>query len=127
VKTAAQLQEELDEANETIRCLRETLAESRTAMRVPGVHLTRSERAILWSLKAGNTVTKEYLRKRIDAALERWDDVFGIESVTVHLVRLRRKLAQLTPPIVIENDFGVGFFLDKENRARLAQLLEDPE
>lgn len=64
-------------------------------------------------------VSAEQLRHEADVALGRSEAGSKI-SIQVRMVQLRRKLAAIRPPISIMTIRNAGFWLDDENRARLA-------
>lgn len=78
------------------------------------------DRVILNALfTATGPVSAAQLRQSADIALGR-PEAGSKMSIQVRMVQLRRKLAALEPPIAIDTIRGVGFWLDAENRARLA-------
>lgn len=87
------------------------------------VHLSRTEERLLGILSSGRLVTKEFAHRALYAA--RPDcDVPEIQVVDVYACKLRRKLGPFG--IAIKTKWGVGYYLDAENVARLKQLYEAP-
>jgi hypothetical protein len=120
------LREQLDEAREEIRQLKQQLREALTGspgLPYPELHLSKSERFYLEMIVncRGISVTSrmfdawQFVRIRNG---NREPEL--LKSVSVLICRLRKKLAKFG--IVISTAWGTGFYLTGENRARLADL-----
>lgn len=115
----ASLRAERDEAREEVRYLREAITPS-PLIEYDMLRISRSERAILEALLAAKgLLSVEQLRRHIDAALGR-ADVVHAKSVHVALCRLRVRLGELRPPVLVRTQWGLGYYLDDENKARIA-------
>lgn len=115
MKTTAQLLEEIAELRETIR----QLTEPATGVWYEGLLPSRTERTILDALlRTHGPVSSDRLSAVLDLALRRVETAESI-SVNVAIHRMRNKLAPLDPPIRILTQWGQGFYLDDESRARL--------
>ena len=125
LSTEARLRNELAEAHETIRYLREAMA-APLAIRWRGLRLTRSERVLLAAIaETPGRIDQERLRTRLDVARGRHDTT-AAKSVGVLLCKLRRKLRVQAPRVTVRNEYGVGYWLDDESRSELAALRVDP-
>lgn len=115
MKTTAQLLEEIAELRETIR----QLTEPTVGIWYEGFLPSYTERVILDALlRTHGPVGGERLRMVLDTALRRIDPS-GMNSISVTIHRMRHKMATLDPPIRILTQWGQGFYLDDESRARL--------
>jgi len=111
------LSEQLDEANETIRQLRDSLRPTRLAF-YRGVHLSKTETGLVDAMRYDGIRSYEYLIARIDVA--GGHDVPTAANLGVLICRLRKKLAQLN--VTIENQYGVGFSMTPASIATMAAL-----
>ena len=115
------MRDELDEERETIRQLREELVPALGRPEYLALKLTRSECAILESLrKARGLVAKSSLLYRLDIANNH--SAASDNSLKVHINRLRAKLGALDPPIRIGLAYGLGYYLTPEDKAWLEAL-----
>jgi DNA-binding response OmpR family regulator len=116
--TNASLREELNEARETIRLLREIINPCEHA-RYHGLCLSKNDRAILQALiRTKRPLDHRHLRAAMDVEHGHYDA--DPISVDVALSRLRPKLAGLDPPVTIINRRGDGWCLDDAGRELLA-------
>ncbi len=110
--------ERLDEAEETIRQLRQLIVPPVVLRWTRGFTPTPSEWIVLNCLaRASDPCSAEFLRGRLDIA---FDSGATSKSANVLICKLRRKLKCLTPPIEIFTNWGVGYWMDEENKALLA-------
>jgi DNA-binding response OmpR family regulator len=117
----ANLLEELAEARETIRQLREGLTVS-TAPRYRGLSASVAERAIIEALlRAPGLMHRDTLNDLLDITLHRIDAV-DPKVINVQVCRLRRKLAALVPPIEIQTAWGDGYYMTDENKERIRDI-----
>lgn len=125
----AALREQLDEANETILQFRE---ERRRMVLVSGaafdgpVLFTRAEWAICETLyRMHGVVHWEVLAGAIGAVMRKPRSP-NDNSLKVLICKLRKKLAALSPPVLIKTRYGEGFYFDPEARTAFEQLRSIP-
>lgn len=117
----ASLRQQLDEANETIRQLRQSFA-TPAAARYRGLRAGRTERTILEALLATNgTVSRATLNRLVGISIGRIGDV-GAKTIDVAIARLRPKLRQLDVPIFIGTAWGDGYYLTELHKQRLSDI-----
>jgi hypothetical protein len=102
------LKGELEEANETIRQLRQMLAPTDIDLPAWLPHLSNLERRFLCALHSGRLMSKGAMM----TALYEGRDEPEIKSVDVYLYKLRKRLADT--PIRIETVWGQGYRLGPE-------------
>ena len=113
--------ERLEEAMERIRELETALRTSQVAF-YRGLNPTFNQRVVLESLlHADGPLGLHSLRLRMNVAANLIHEVDD-DSVEVAMHRLRKRLALLNPPIIISRLRGEGFYLDPDNKARLAAI-----
>lgn len=115
--TALSLREEnevLREENRQLRALKlPTVAQYR------GVRLTAAERCIVATIASGDGVcTRDYLLDCFDH-LRRADSGIQPKTLAVMMVRIRKKLGGIKPPVEIATEYGIGYSMTEENKARL--------
>jgi DNA-binding winged helix-turn-helix (wHTH) protein len=111
------LADRVDLLEETLRWMRQsTVPTHRREWR--GLHLTRAEWIVLDALASGKTCSHASLRDRFEIA-NLSEAPCSVTSIKVRVLRLRRKLDVLLPPIVIETVHGIGYRLDAANLGRL--------
>lgn len=108
----------LAERDEEIRLLRgECLPE---VVRYRGICLTRAEKITVAALLATDRVcTFDYLLNR------RPSDMGHLPtSISVLIHRIRNKFKAVTPPIMIETEVGMGYYMTPANKALLRERKE---
>jgi DNA-binding response OmpR family regulator len=111
------LSELLDEANETIRQLRESLLPTSLAF-YRGVRLSKTETSLLDSMRYDGVRSFDYLTARMAAVTHH--DRPSADTLRVTICRLRKKLALLN--VTIESQYGVGFSMTPVSIAAMAAL-----
>jgi hypothetical protein len=120
----AALRAKLDEAEETIRQLKETIRPGGLIW-YNGLELSRVELVIMNVLLIRTTpISQSRLRMAVDTAMA-FREPGSPKSIDVRMVYLRRKLWAVDPPITIKTSYGFGFFMDDENKARLLARRRD--
>lgn len=118
------LREQLEEALETIRQLRETLRPPNGA-RFDGLVLTETERVLVTMLLAATLPCgRARLTDRVGLALNRAVAV-GDGAVAVQICRLRKKFRALDPPIAISSAWKVGYWMETIDKERLLERRVD--
>lgn len=116
------LREQLEEAIETIRQMREALCPPRGA-RFEGLALTETEEVIITIfLDAASPFGTSRLTDRVGITLNREHSV-GDKAVAVQICRLRKKLNALTPPITISSAWRIGYWMEPTDKDQLRKRL----
>lgn len=116
------LREQLEEALETIRQLREALCPPRGA-RFEGLVLTETEEVIVTILlDAASPFGTSRLTDRVGITLNR-ENFVGDKAVAVQICRLRKKLNALTPPITISSAWRIGYWMEPMDKDQLRKRL----
>lgn len=113
-----QLTDALNEANETIRQLRELLTPVVPFTSYRGMRVTRTERLVLDCLMTGNARGRDLLNARI-AHLNKHRSPVGDKNIDVLICRLRKVLP---PNVTIETVRGEGFCMSPASIANLRAL-----
>lgn len=87
------------------------------------VHLTATELRACGLLLKHSIVTKEFYWRALYGALPDCDQPQSDSGFSVYICKLRYKLEP--KGIEISNQWGVGYYLTADNKAKLAALLED--
>jgi DNA-binding response OmpR family regulator len=109
------LTEQLNEANETILQLRESLRPTILAY-YRGVQLSKTETNLVDAMRHEGVRSYDYLTAQMGVDVGRRTPA----SLAVVICRLRKKLAQLN--VTIENQYGVGFSMTPASIATMGTL-----
>lgn len=111
--------EELEEENRQLRALKLP-----PVLRYRGIRLTGSERCLIAVLVSTVGVcAREYLLNSFEH-LRRVDSGMQPKTLNILMVRIRKKLRDASPPIAINTEYGVGYYMTPENKALLAARRE---